>query len=70
MLGAYAARIPDRLKHERGLPKMIRSDKVSEFCGKPNENDCVESFNGSLRDECLNAHWFTSMTHARALIET
>jgi len=49
---------------------MIRSDKVSEFCGKPNENDCVESFNGSLRDECLNAHWFTSMTHARALIET
>jgi putative transposase len=23
-----------------------------------------------LRDECLNEHWFTSLTHARALIET
>jgi putative transposase len=27
--------------------------------GKPVENCFVESFNGKMRDECLNAHWFT-----------
>lgn len=26
--------------------------------GKPNQNAYVESFNGHLRDECLNEHWF------------
>jgi transposase InsO family protein len=29
----------------------------------------VESFNGRLRDECLNEHWFTSLIHARSVIE-
>src|SRR5678816_4532832 len=38
--------------------------------GKPNQNAYVESFNGRLRDECLNEHWFTSLGHARAVIET
>lgn len=38
--------------------------------GKPNQNAYVESFNGRLREECLNEHWFTSVAHARALIET
>lgn len=33
--------------------------------GKPNQNAYVESFNGRLRDECLNEHWFTSLQHAR-----
>ena len=37
--------------------------------GKPNQNAYVESFNGRLRDECLNEHWFTSLSHARAVIE-
>jgi len=37
--------------------------------GKPNQNAYVESFNGRLRDECLNEHWFTSLFHARAVIE-
>ena len=37
--------------------------------GKPNQNAYVESFNGRLRDECLNEHWFTSLGHARAVIE-
>lgn len=36
--------------------------------GKPIENAYAESFNGRLRDECLNEHWFTSLSHARALI--
>jgi putative transposase len=37
--------------------------------GKPNQNAYVESFNGRLRDECLNEHWFTSLAHAEAVIE-
>lgn len=37
--------------------------------GKPNQNAYVESFNGRLRDECLNEHWFTSLHHARVVIE-
>jgi transposase InsO family protein len=38
--------------------------------GKPNQNAYVESFNGRLRDECLNEHWFTHLLHARTAIET
>ncbi|KVE30699.1 integrase [Burkholderia sp. TSV86] len=37
--------------------------------GKPTDNAFVESFNGTLRDECLNAHWFTSLTDAKEQIE-
>ena len=37
--------------------------------GKPIENAHIESFNGRLRDECLNVHQFTSMEDARAKIE-
>ena len=29
--------------------------------GKPVENTFIESFNGRLRDECLNVHQFTSI---------
>lgn len=87
--GAYVARILERIKHERGLPKVIRSDNGKEFCGramaiwahennvalrfiepgKPNQNAYVESFNGRLRDECLNEHLFASLAHARLVIE-
>lgn len=37
--------------------------------GKPVENAFIESFNGRLRDECLNVHDFISIADARALIE-
>ena len=37
--------------------------------GKPVENAFSESFNGSLRDECLNANWFDDIDHARQVIE-
>ena len=33
--------------------------------GKPTDNALVESFNGRLRDECLNRHWFLSLDEAR-----
>src|ERR1051325_5198491 len=37
--------------------------------GKPVQNAYAESFNGRLRDECLNANWFTSLSDARRKIE-
>ncbi len=36
--------------------------------GKPMQNGFVESFNGRLRDECLNEHLFPNLHHARELI--
>jgi len=33
--------------------------------GKPQQNGLIESFNGSLRDECLNEEIFDSLTEAR-----
>ncbi len=37
--------------------------------GKPVENGLIESFNGRLRDECLNVHLFWSMEDARTKLE-
>jgi putative transposase len=36
--------------------------------GKPTQNAKIESFNGRLRDECLNQEWFTSLDHARVVL--
>lgn len=33
--------------------------------GRPVENGFIESFNGRLRDECLNVEWFSSLDDAR-----
>ncbi|MFG1225748.1 IS3 family transposase, partial [Xanthobacter wiegelii] len=37
--------------------------------GKPTDNGFIESFNGKLRAECLNTHWFMSLDDARAKME-
>jgi putative transposase len=37
--------------------------------GKPMQNGFVESFNGRLRDECLNEHLFSNLNEARLIIE-
>ena len=37
--------------------------------GKPVQNAYIESFNGRLRDECLNEHWFMSLPLARTIVE-
>jgi len=37
--------------------------------GKPTDNAFIESFNGTLRDECLNVHWFDDLTDAREKLE-
>jgi putative transposase len=36
--------------------------------GKPVQNAHIESFNGRLRDECLNAHWFRTLADAQRVI--
>jgi len=37
--------------------------------GKPVENAFIESFNASLRKECLNSHWFQTLDEAKQTIE-
>ncbi len=37
--------------------------------GKPTDNAHVESFNGTLRAECLDAHWFSTLPEACQLIQ-
>ena len=50
--------------HDRGVTLRLIEP------GKPNQNAYIESFNGRLRDECLNEHWFPNVLHARTIIET
>src|SRR3546814_19075800 len=50
--------------HERGVQLRLIEP------GKPNQNAYIESFNGRLRAECLNEHWFPSLLPARAEIES
>jgi len=38
--------------------------------GKPMQNGTVESFNGRVRDEFLNQHWFMSLKEAKELAES
>lgn len=37
--------------------------------GKPIQNPYVESFNGKMRDECLNVHWSADLAEARRQIQ-
>jgi putative transposase len=53
----------DKWAHERGVELDFSRP------GRPTDNATVESFNGSLRQECLNEHWFLSLDDARAKIE-
>lgn len=58
----FASRALDLWAYRRGVHlQFIRP-------GKPVENGFIESFNGRLRDECLNAHVFTSLAEVRACL--
>jgi putative transposase len=37
--------------------------------GKPTDNAFIESFNGKVRQECLNQHWFLSLSDAKVKLE-
>ena len=57
------SRALDQWAYERG----IRLRFIAP--GKPVQNAYIESFNGRLRDECLNLHWFRSVTDAKQIVE-
>lgn len=57
------SRALDQWAYERGVHLAFID------AGKPQQNGYIESFNGRLRDECLNEHWFLSLPHARRTIE-
>jgi hypothetical protein len=56
------AQVMDKWSNERGVELDFSRP------GKPTDNARVESFNGRLRQECLNAHWFLSLDDATAKI--
>ena len=51
---------------EVGELQSLRAGRFFEFIrpGKPVENAFIESFNGQLRDDCLNAHPRADSTRA------
>ena len=36
---------------------------------KPTDNPFIESFNGSMRDECLDIHWILSLEDAQVKLD-
>jgi putative transposase len=60
----FAGLALERWTHERQVQHRFIAP------GKPSQNAYIESFNGKLRDECLNEHEFLHLHHARDLIET
>jgi putative transposase len=59
----FYSRALDQWTYRRGLQlAFIRP-------GKPVENGYIESFNGRLRDECLNVHLFFGLADARHKLE-
>jgi putative transposase len=59
----FAGRVLDTGAYRRGVVlRFIRP-------GKPVENAYEQSFSGKFRDECLNEHWFLSVTEAQHIIE-
>jgi putative transposase len=76
---ALKSGLPQEIRVDNGPEFVCRA--VREWCekrgillryiepGRPMQNGHAESFNGRLRDECLNASWFTSLADARRKIE-
>ena len=59
----FISKALDRWAYENGVTlDFSRPDK-------PTDNAFVESFNGRLRDECLNTYWFLSLEETQAKIE-
>jgi len=52
-------------RHMIGWAEQWKVGLVNIEPGKPMQNGHVESFNGKLRDECLNISWFRTLNNAR-----
>ena len=63
----HGTEFPLRALEDRAYRRGVRLDFIRP--GKPVENAFIESFNGRLRDECLNVHQFASLAEAQAIIE-
>jgi putative transposase len=59
----FVGKVMDRWAYENSIEMDLSRP------GKPTDNAMVESFNGRLRQECLNQHWFLSLEDAKAKIE-
>jgi len=53
----------DRWCYEKGIKIVFTRP------GKTADNCHIESFNGTFRNECLNAHYFKKLSSARSIIE-
>jgi putative transposase len=58
-----AGKAVDQWAYERGVQLRFIEP------GKPVQNAFVESFQGRLRDECLDRHWFVGLGDARQTVE-
>jgi len=76
---SYHRGLPERIRVDNG-PEFVskaldnwsyQNNIKLEFSrpGRPVDNAYIESFNGSLRDECLNTNWFLSIEDARSKLE-
>jgi putative transposase len=59
----FAGNAMDGWAYEKG----VKLDFIRP--GKPNENAFIESFNGRLREECLNDNQFLTLAEAQMVIE-
>lgn len=58
----FISKALDQWAHGRGVQQVFIRP------GKPVENAYIESFNGRVRDECLDLHWFQTLAQARLVV--
>ncbi len=63
----HGSEFTSKAREEWAWRRSVKLDFIRP--GKPMENGHIESFNGRLRDECLNVNQFLSLADARAKIE-
>ncbi len=59
----FTSKALDEWAHRKGVKLSFSGP------GTPTDNPYIESFNGRLREKCLNKHWFESLDEARHLLE-
>jgi putative transposase len=72
--------VPEHLRSDNGpefiakaIKRWLRESAVATAyidAGKPWQNGANESFNGKLRDECLNMEWFATRAEAKVKVES
>jgi putative transposase len=59
----FTSKVLDEWAHRRGVRLSFSRP------GTPTDNPYIESFNGRLREECLDQHWFESLEEAKQVLE-